>query len=119
MSAIMALGAADPTPFASRILGLSGLRSTARPTLGGGSGFGPAALISRAAPPSVFVIYNADGTLNRAVANPTLTPTVAQTANIPYSVLYSRLGNTIRQVQLNQRSGGLPNLYTIGYRILV
>ena len=84
--------------------------------------FGPASMLSRSAPPSVFVIYNQQGASSTSALgpNPRVASTVAAvTDGVPFSVLYSRLGNTVQQIQLNERNSQLVNVYSIGYQLLV
>jgi hypothetical protein len=83
--------------------------------------FGPAAVIGRSTPWSIFVIYNAEGRLDSGlVPNPTVTPpTFDAGAGVPYAALYARSGDMLQQVQLNEQNNRLTGLYSIGYRLLV
>ena len=85
------------------------------------NGFGPATLIGRSAPPSVFTIYNAQGNTTSTLGpNPILAPTIGtMTDGVPHSILYARLGNTVQQIQLSERNSRIVNVYSIGYRLLV
>jgi len=82
--------------------------------------FGPALTLGQSTPPSVFVIYNQQGASSALGPNPRVASTVAAvTDGVPSSVLYSRLGNTVQQIQLNERNSRLVNVYSIGYQLLV
>src|SRR5579872_1673379 len=89
-----------PRSMASSMLSGARLGSPLR------NGFGPATLIGRSAPPSVFTIYNAQGyTASTLGPNPILSPTIGtMTDGVPHSVLYARLGNTVQQIQLSERN---------------
>jgi len=86
--------------------------------------FGRAVVLGGSPPPSVLAIYDAQGRSSTDTApgpNPTLLPPSldASHADVPFRILYARLGNTIQQIQLAERNGSITNRYAIGLRLLV
>jgi hypothetical protein len=86
----------------------------------------PAVIIGAASVPSVFVIYNASGQLQgggvAAAGGPNpriVPPSLDLTASgIPAPLLFQQLGRTIYEITLETHSGAVPNVYTLGYRLL-
>jgi len=90
------------------------------------SGFGPAVLVGAVQAPSILVIYTASGQrqgndVSPAAPNPRVLPPVVDStgANIPAPLRYDRIGREVFQITLVERDDGSPNVYTIGYRLLV